>query len=70
MPIYGEREDKYKTLSETDITSTEWKNLNPTSSILFLCTIKTYSLHDEYNKGLEINEYFPINSIWNRYSKR
>ena len=60
--LWGTREEKYNTLSETDAQSTEWCELQPTSSYyLFLPQATDYST--EYESGWEIIDIFHIGSV-------
>ena len=61
--MWGSREEKYNLLSETDVQSTEWCELQPTSSYhLFVPQATDYSA--EYESGWEItNIFFHIGSV-------
>ncbi|MCG9130486.1 N-6 DNA methylase [Candidatus Poribacteria bacterium] len=60
--IWGSREDKYNILSETDVQSTEWSELQPTSPYyLFVPQSMDYSA--EYEEGWKITDIFQIKSI-------
>ena len=59
--LYGEREYKYKTLSETDISNTDWERLQPKSPN-YLFKPWDYELADEYEYWHKINEIMPVNS--------
>ena len=61
--LWGSREEKYNTLSETDVQSTEWCELQPTSSYyLFVPQATDYSA--EYENGWEITDiFFHIGSV-------
>ena len=60
--MWGSREDKYNILSETDVQSTEWSELQPTSPYyLFVPQSMDYSA--EYEKGWKITDIFQTSSI-------
>ena len=61
--MWGLREEKYNTLSATDVKSTEWCELQPTSPYyLFLPQVTDYSTeYDE--KGWKITDIFQTSSI-------
>ncbi len=60
--IWGSREEKYNILSETDVQSTEWRELQPTSPYyLFVPQATNYSA--EYESGWKITDIFQTHSI-------
>ena len=60
--MWGSREDKYNTLSGTEIQSTEWYELQPTSPYyLFVPQATGYSA--EYEEGCKITDIFQTKSI-------
>ena len=60
--LWGSREDKYNTLSETNVQSTEWCELQPTSSYhLFVPQATDYSA--EYESGWKITSIFHVGSV-------
>ena len=60
--IWGSREDKYNTLSETNVQSTEWCELQPTASYhLFVPQAADYSA--EYENGWKITSIFYVGSV-------
>ena len=59
--LYGERETKYKTLSETDISNTDWEVLQPQSPN-YLFKPWDYELADEYEQWQKITDIMPVNS--------
>ena len=60
--MWGLREEKYKKLSETDVQTTEWTELQPTSSYyLFVPQETDYSA--EYESGWKITDIFQTSSI-------
>ena len=55
--IWGSREERYNMLSETDVQSTEWTELEPISSLyLFVPQAMDYSA--EYENGWDISNIF------------
>ena len=59
--LYGEREAKYETLSETDISITAWERLQPKSPS-YLFKPWDYELSDEYESWHKITDVMPVNS--------
>ena len=60
--MWGLREEKYNTLSETDVQTTEWCELQPTSPYyLFVPQVTDYSA--EYETGWKIVDIFQTSSI-------
>ena len=60
--LWGSREEKYNLLSETDVQSTDWDKLQPTSSnYLFLPQATEGSA--EYKAGWEITDIFQTSSV-------
>ena len=59
--LYGEREAKYETLSETDIFTTAWERLKPKSPN-YLFKPWDYDLAKEYEQWHKITEIMPANS--------
>ena len=60
--LWGNRAEKYKALSETDVQTTEWQDLQPTSPLyLFVPQATDYSA--EYEAGWEITDIFRIGSV-------
>ena len=60
--MWGSREEKYRTLSETDVQSTEWYELQPKSPLyLFVPQETNYSA--EYESGWKITDIFQASSI-------
>ena len=59
--LYGKREAKYETLSETDISNTDWELLQPQSPN-YLFKPWDYELADEYERWRKITDIMPINS--------
>ena len=60
--LWGSRVEKYNILSETNVQSTKWSQLQPTSSYyLFVPQATDYSA--EYESGWEITSIFQIGSV-------
>ncbi len=59
--LWGLREGKYQTLSETDINDTEWTELTPTSPFYFFNPYEE-KLRPEYEQGWKVTDIFPVNS--------
>ncbi len=60
--LYGEREGKYETLSETDISTTTWERLQPKSPS-YLFKPWDYELAEEYGQWHRITDIMPVNSV-------
>jgi predicted helicase len=60
--IYGKREDKYDFLIANNMHSIEWNELQPVEPNYFF-VYKDLGLLDEYEKGFQVNELFPVNSV-------
>ena len=60
--IWGSREEKYGILSGTDVQTTEWNQLQPTSP-LYLFLPQTTEFITEYDRGWEITDIFQASSI-------
>ena len=60
--LYGEREAKYGTLSETDISTTDWELLQPQSPN-YLLKPWNYELADEYERWHKVADIMPIKSV-------
>lgn len=59
--LYGNRECKYQWLSENDISSTIWQEINPQKPFYLLIPQNT-SLFEEYNKFWKLSDVMPVNS--------
>ena len=59
--LYGERESKYRVLSETDIATTDWERLQPKSPN-YLFRPWDYELAEEYERWRKITDITPVNS--------
>ncbi len=60
--LWGSREEKYRTLSETDVQSTAWYQLQPTSPY-YLFVPQAVEQRTEYETGWELNDIFQASSI-------
>ncbi len=59
--LWGEREGKYAVLGATDVTTTDWQTLTPTSPFYLFVPQDTSNL-DEYQQGQSITQIFPTYS--------
>ena len=55
--IYGKREDKFKTLSECELETMKWKNIDISEPYYFFVP-KDFKGNDEYKKGFKVDELF------------
>ena len=60
--IWGSREERYNMLSETDVQSTAWSELQPTSP-LYLFKPQETDYSAEYENGWKINDVFQTGSV-------
>lgn len=60
--LYGERQAKYETLSEKDISNTDWEILQPQSPN-YLFKPWDYELAEEYERWHKVTDIMPINSV-------
>jgi predicted helicase len=60
--LWGSREEKYKTLFETDISSTIWSELQPESPF-YIFAPRNKILLAEYGQCWKVTEIWPINSV-------
>jgi predicted helicase len=60
--LWGLREGKYLALLGSDIATTSWAELNPTSS-LYLFVPREEAQVEEYEKGWKVTDIFPVNSV-------
>ena len=60
--LWGVRESKYKTLDETEVASTKWKKLTPTTPMYFF-TPQYSEFSTEYQQGLALSEIFPLSGV-------
>jgi predicted helicase len=59
--LWGLREGKYRVLSKTDITATDWEELKPNSPFYFFVP-RHEEPRPEYEKGWKETDIFPVNS--------
>ena len=59
--MWGLREEKYNTLSETDVQTTEWCELQPTSPY-YLFVVQAVEQRTEYEAGWEVSDIFQTSS--------
>jgi len=59
--LWGLRDGKYQTLSETDINDTKWTGLTPTSPF-YLFNPYEEKFKPEYEQGWKVTDIFPVNS--------
>jgi predicted helicase len=59
--LWGLREEKYRYLLEHDISTTDWRELEPTSPYFFYIP-KDFDIMKEYEQGWRVSEIFPLNS--------
>ncbi len=60
--MWGSREDKYRMLSETDLQTTGWSELQPTPP-QYLFVPQAAELRTEYEAGWEITDIFQTGSV-------
>ncbi len=60
--LWGEREHKYDSLSESEINTTPWKDLKPQAPA-YLFVPQNTELLKEYESEWKITELFPVNSV-------
>jgi len=59
--LYGTRESKYAGLAENDVSTTQWKSLQPQEPF-YLFVPQDTALLPEYEQGWKITDIMPINS--------
>lgn len=59
--LWGKRDEKYKALSELDITNTDWKTFAPVSPNYFFKPWES-EFGEEYEQWQRINDIMPVNS--------
>ncbi len=59
--LWGTRESKYEYLSRADASTTEWRELKP-SSPMYLFLPQELELRTEYEQGCKLTEILPINT--------
>ncbi|MDR2692377.1 MAG: N-6 DNA methylase, partial [Dysgonamonadaceae bacterium] len=57
--LFGKRPNKYSFLLENNLQSVKWNKLKPTASDYFFVP-KDFSLKEEYEKGVKIDELFQL----------
>ena len=60
--LYGERVGKYETLSQNDVSSTQWNLLQPKSPSYWFRPMDN-QLAEEYNRWQKITDIMPVNSV-------
>jgi predicted helicase len=60
--LYGKCDLKYDWLEKHDLSSTEWKKVEPQSPF-YLLIPQNNDLLPEYNRGWKVTDIFPINSV-------
>ena len=60
--MWGSREEKYRRLSETDVQTTKWQQLQPTSP-LYLFVPQALELRAEYEAGWAVTDIFQTGSV-------
>jgi predicted helicase len=60
--LWGLRGGKYHTLSETDVSVSDWKELKPNSPFYFFIR-RNEELLGEYEQGWKVTDIFPVNSV-------
>ena len=60
--LYGKRADKYDFLLNNNLQTVQWRELELIEPQYFFVA-KDFSLKEEYEKGVSIQELFPVNSL-------
>ncbi|MDP2685618.1 MAG: type ISP restriction/modification enzyme [Aequorivita sp.] len=60
--LYGKREFKYDFLNEYRLSTIPFTSL-PNKEPNYFMVRKNFELEDEYNKGIVLNEMFPVNNV-------
>ena len=60
--LYGVREGKYQFLWDNNLAEVGFEELNPNAPQYFFVP-KNYGLQTEYEKGFQLNDLFPVNSV-------
>ncbi|MBM3235821.1 DNA methyltransferase [Candidatus Poribacteria bacterium] len=60
--LWGLREGKYKILTETDVSETQWTELQPTSPF-YLFVPQDTELLAEYEQGWKVTDILPVNGV-------
>ncbi len=61
--MWGSREEKYRTLLETDVQTTEWSNFNQHHPLYLFVPQTTEQFITEYEVGWEITDIFQTSSV-------
>lgn len=59
--LYGKREDKFKSLNESDIQNLKWKKLVCSDPYYFFVS-KDFRLDEGYKRGFRTDELFPVSN--------
>ncbi len=59
--LFGEREEKFKTLTESNMQNINWKKLNYSEPYYFFVP-KDFGFEEEYKKGFKVDELFPVSN--------
>jgi len=60
--LWGRRDGKYQALLESDISATDWVQLNPTSPF-YLFVPRDEAYLQEYEKEWKVTDIFPVSSV-------
>ena len=60
--LFGDRDSKYSVLTATDVNSTTWRKIEPSSPAYLFIPQDTERL-EEYNKGFSIADIFNVSSV-------
>lgn len=60
--LWGKRNAKYSTLENSDVSTTDWKEVQPISPMYFFIPQNT-DLLAEYSEGWKVTDIFPINVL-------
>lgn len=60
--LWGDRQTKYAALSDSSIVDTSWIKLTPAAPVYLFAPNDT-SLSDEYNRGIDSKEVFPVSVL-------
>ncbi len=60
--VYGKREYKYEFLLQEKIDSIPFNEL-PNKEPMFFMVQKDFALEEQYNKGIDLDELFPLNNV-------
>ena len=59
LDIYGDRDEKYKKLNNINLENAKWETLKTEEPYYFFVP-KNFSLQEEYEKGIKVDDLFPI----------